>query len=344
MRVLMYTSVFLPSYGGLEQMVNMVALELVGAGHDVVVATNTPTDSPTADDSAPYRVVRQPNMRWMLQAATSSDVCVTANLPLRATPFMLRFRNRTAVMHQGFYWPRGHLSAKAAAVKTLMRTVALNIACSEAVAKELPANTIVIPNCYSHDVFHPRQHIAQDLDIAFVGRLVSDKGAHHLVDALARLSPPHRSTTLTIVGSGPELGALQRQAEALGIRDRISFPGPMGGTSLSETMARHKIIVVPSVVEEGFGIVALEGIASGCVALGSDAGGLPEAIGPCGLVVPRRNADELARGIERLLSDDGLRASLRAKTPPHLARHTRAAVGQEYVRALENLAKRQCRA
>ena len=41
-------------------------------------------------------------------------------------------------------------------------------------------------------------------------------------------------------------------------------------------------LVVPTAVPEGFGIVALEGIACGCVVIGTETGGLKDAIGPCG--------------------------------------------------------------
>ncbi len=53
--------------------------------------------------------------------------------------------------------------------------------------------------------------------------------------------------------------------------------------------------------DEPFGIVALEGIACGCVVVGSEGGGLPEAIGPCGRTFKNGDAQDLARVLAELL-------------------------------------------
>src|SRR5436305_516685 len=78
---------------------------------------------------------------------------------------------------------------------------------------------------------------------------------------------------------------------------------------------------ISSIIPEGFGVVALEGIASGCVVLGADAGGLPEAIGPCGLTFERGSAGDLARKIEMVLGDAELRRTLQLTADKHLAKH-----------------------
>jgi glycosyltransferase involved in cell wall biosynthesis len=157
-------------------------------------------------------------------------------------------------------------------------------------------------------------------DLVFLGRLVSDKGVDVLLDALRVLSaaaaPPH----LTIVGSGPEEGALRERARRLGLSERVEFVGTQAGDSLARTLAAHRVLVVPSRYDEPFGIVALEGIACGCVVVGSAGGGLPEAIGRCGRTFPNGDAAALARCLKELLESPEALATHRADAAQHLDR------------------------
>ena len=130
----------------------------------------------------------------------------------------------------------------------------------------------------------------------FVGRLVSEKG---MVDLLSR--PCHLRThavcspSLTIVGAGPEFTALQELAARSEPRTTKSPLAVRNATRrCANSFGSTKILVVPSRYDEPFGVVALEGIACGCVVVGSAGGGLPEAIGPCGLTFPNGDATALA--------------------------------------------------
>jgi glycosyltransferase involved in cell wall biosynthesis len=86
-------------------------------------------------------------------------------------------------------------------------------------------------------------------------------------------------------------------------------------------------MIVPSVGAEGFGIVALEGLACGCRLLVSDAGGLPEAVGGFGDVFPMGDVNALAALLDRCLihrevepMSDAKRAFLRDHSPGRVAR------------------------
>jgi glycosyltransferase involved in cell wall biosynthesis len=97
----------------------------------------------------------------------------------------------------------------------------------------------------------------------------------------------------------------------------------------------HRVIVVPSVWEEPFGVVALEGLACGCAPIVTRSGGLPDAVGRCGVVVPKNDTASLADAIDRLLGDERARAALLAHAPEHLAQHTRARVARRYLEIIE---------
>jgi glycosyltransferase involved in cell wall biosynthesis len=168
-------------------------------------------------------------------------------------------------------------------------------------------------------------------DLIFVGRLVSEKGIDLLLTALARLRTRGLFPKLTIVGAGPELSAIQEMAAVLELNDQVTLVGCKRDDELLILLRQHKVLVVPSRYDEPFGIVALEGIACGCVAVGTRGGGLPEAIGPCGITVPNGNPGALAQALEQLLLNPNERKRLLIRAPEHLARFHPATIAQTYL-------------
>jgi len=76
------------------------------------------------------------------------------------------------------------------------------------------------------------------------------------------------------------------------------------------------------------------------VVVGSNDGGLPDAIGPAGLLFERGNVSDLARQLRRLMTDSALRQSLRDKAAGHLEPRREEVVCAEYLRILETAARR----
>lgn len=333
MNVLINSRVFLPSFGGLEKMMHMIATEVAHAGHAVTVVTETTCDR---EALAPYRVMRQPSLSEVARAALQADVCLVANITLRATPLLLALGCKVVTTHQGWYGGGQPLDIRPW-LKNQLTHLTYNVSCSEGVRVHIPGGGIVIPNSYAHENFQIPKGNTKDRDIAFLGRLVSDKGCDVLLDAVAMLRQEQTSATVTVIGTGPELQRLQDHAARLGLTDYVTFKGKLEGAPLAQELARHRILAVPSVWEEPFGIVALEGAACGCVVVGTDGGGLPEAIGPCGMVVKRGDARALAEGLRRVLTDGGLARTCLAAASAHLAQHTQNVIGARYTAVLENV-------
>jgi glycogen(starch) synthase len=129
-----------------------------------------------------------------------------------------------------------------------------------------------------------------------------------------------------MIGVGPQADALKQRAAAAGIAASVDFPGPLQGEALARALNRHRILVVPSLWEEPFGIVALEGLACGCVVVVAASGALPEVIGPCGPTVPQDDPKALAAELDRLLGNPDILADYRAHTSQHLAQYSKAAL------------------
>jgi len=281
----------------LEEIARIVAEGLTRLGHQVTVWCDTPNE-PSIE--LPFRVLRKPSFWEVFLATRNSDVVLMFNMSLKALPMSLLCCKPLVVVHQGWYGKSDRVGDMRAWLKCfLSRSLTTNIACSHAVANYLGGVVTVIPNSYDDRVFTLRPEIQRDRDVHFVGRLVSDKGADLLVEAVGRMAAEGAYPTLTITGSGPEEPRLRRRVAELNLEMQTHFTGPLRGEVLAKEMNRHRVLVVPSLWAEPFGIVALEGIASGCWVIGSEYGGLKDAIGGCGVTFPNGDVRALSACLSR---------------------------------------------
>ncbi len=109
---------------------------------------------------------------------------------------------------------------------------------------------------------------------------------------------------LVIVGTGTAEAALREQAAQH--RDTVTFEGTATDERLAELYARAACTVVPSVALEGFGLIALESLASGRAPVVTDCGGLPDSVRGLdpSLIVAAGDADALAARLAAALSGD----------------------------------------
>jgi glycogen(starch) synthase len=312
----------------------ILAEEFTAAGHQVKVATRVASE---AERDRIYEVIRLPSLKSCVQLLRWSNVCLCGNVSLRGLPPMMIAGTPVVVSHQGTYDLPGRFSILSELKKTVTR-FSHNICCSQAVQAHIPGRSVVIPNTYRSNVFKEYSDVIKDLDIVFVGRLVSDKGVTDLIDALGQLGQAGFRPRLSIVGDGPERPAIFTRVEELGLGEQVAFIGTKVGSDLARFVARHRVMAVPSRWAEPFGIVALEGIACGCVVVGTSLGGLPEAIGVCGITVPNANTSAMALALRSLLEDNSLRARYRSGASVHLARHSRTNVARSYLNILESAA------
>jgi glycosyltransferase involved in cell wall biosynthesis len=216
------------------------------------------------------------------------------------------------------------------------------IACSDAIRTKCWPDALVIANPYKDDSFQILPETSRTKDFIFVGRLVSDKGADLAIKAFHILINKKKdqqfysNTTLTIIGDGPEKTRLQNLVYELKLDKQIVFKGSLHGPDLVKCLNLHRFILVPSIWEEPFGIVALEGMACGCIPIVSDGGGLPAAVGNAGLVFKSGDANSLASAIEQLLNDPQLEQTLRDAAPVHLENHKQGIISKQYLNVINN--------
>jgi glycogen synthase len=238
--------------------------------------------------------------------------------------------------HQGWVQnhPQSHIHA---AERAMVRSADHLITCSRYMRVHVanvfgvrPAKITAIPNGIDPRDLEP---VAADLDalrlkyarpedrlVLLVGRLVYEKGFHLALDALAPIVRRRRGVRFVVAGTGTAEAELKRQARRLGLTDHGAFLGWIGDDMLHSLYRISEVCIVPSIYEP-FGLVALEAMASGCLCVVADTGGLREVVpvdGTVGLRFPSRDATALGAVLERILTDDAARAQLIADAREHV--------------------------
>lgn len=165
--------------------------------------------------------------------------------------------------------------------------------------------------------------------ILFVGALEAKKGVEHLLLALALAAERLGDWECELAGDGPLRAALERQAQELGIFDRVRFHGALDFEAVTAAYRRASVCVAPSVIgpggrQEGIPNVMIEALAFGKPAISTPISGIPELIesGVSGLLVPPEDPERLAGAILRIHDDPELARAL--------GRNGRAVVEQRF--------------
>jgi glycosyltransferase involved in cell wall biosynthesis len=172
----------------------------------------------------------------------------------------------------------------------------------------VPADTLVAGSLEPPDRVEPmRLPFAEtDFVVGFAGRIVEEKGRQVLVEALDRTPP---DVKLAVAGDGPDLAQLERAAGG-----RMHYAGLLPKDELWGFYTALDCLAVPSLTtprwKEQLGQTILDGLAMGVPVVASASGGIPDALGDAGLLVPEGDAQALADAIARLRDDAGLRAGL----------------------------------
>ena len=238
--------------------------------------------------------------------------------------------------HQG--WVQNHPQSHIHAVeRAMVRRADRVITCSQYMQRHVakvfgvPLGRIaVIPNGIDPRDLEP---VADDLPalrarfarpdqrlVLLVGRLVYEKGFHLALDALAPVVKRLCNVRFVVAGTGTAEAELKRQAWRLGLTRHGTFLGWIGDDMLHSLYRVAEIVIVPSIYEP-FGLVALEAMASGCVCVVADTGGLREVVpagGTVGLRFPSHDAEALGRVLERVLTDDAAHGRLVAEAREHV--------------------------
>ena len=146
--------------------------------------------------------------------------------------------------------------------------------------------------------------------VGLISYLRSYKGHEYFIEAARILAAKRDDTAFIIVGEGPEELPIRRLIEQLGLSGRIRMLGFR--QDLLNVFRSLDIFAIPSVEGDTIPQVLMQALALGIPVVSTTVGSIPDVVidGETGFVVPPRDASALARRIETLLDDAGLRTRM----------------------------------
>ncbi len=310
-----------------------VAKGVSEAGACVVLVTDTPGDSD--DDAFPFSVVRQPSGAKLRELFVWADVIWHHQPCFGMLRRAMRFPD-----NMGLTCHTWLPSDRKKPLRNLMlRRFKARHGVSRAIASHLPNSSGVLPNSFDPSTFKLlRDMPPSPMKLGCVARLVTDKGVDLLLDALSIVHEKRADLVCSIVGEGPESGNLSAKVNALGLNQMVEFLPFMEPLKLADFYRSCSFSIIPSRWEEPFGLVALESIACGTPVIAANHGGLPEAVGECGLLFAPGDATDLADKIGTLV-DGGvtLRETLLKGREKHLLQFQPQVQTAAYMKALERI-------
>jgi glycosyltransferase involved in cell wall biosynthesis len=150
--------------------------------------------------------------------------------------------------------------------------------------------------------------------ILHVGTIEPRKNLSRLLEAFHALLPESPELRLVLIGKkGWLYDDFFRKLTALGLEDRVIFPGFVAEADLPAFYQLAELFVYPSLFE-GFGLPPLEAMACGAPVVCSRASSLPEVVGEAGLLIDPADTAALTAALRRVLTDADLRRDLRQQS------------------------------
>ena len=158
-------------------------------------------------------------------------------------------------------------------------------------------------------------------EILFVGRLVHEKGVHFYVDAITTIAMKYPNWSFGLIGShrlgdnkNKNLYAEQIIRKVKAIGPQAQFYGFKDQEFVQKKMQSASIIIIPSIWEEPFGLVAAEAMGNGACIVASKVGGIPEIIKDNGILIDQINFKKLLSKIEFLIQNNDVRENYQRKS------------------------------
>ena len=217
------------------------------------------------------------------------------------------------------------------------RVVAVSQTLLDAVIEITPSHAAkmhMIHNGVSEDLLAQEKinDAAGRLRITTIGNLIPDKGMDTVLHSVQRVSK-ECDVALTIIGDGPEMPALRKQARDLGMDNQVHFTGQIAPQEIAGYLARTDIFVLAS-LHEGRPNVVLEAFAAGLAVVASDIAGINELVenNVTGLRFTAGDPADLARKITQLHDNRPQLASLGQGARSYIRQHklTWSSAGQQY--------------
>jgi len=303
MRIIHFMETFWPLIGGREVLIEKLTQTLQAHGHELIIITGIhQLGMPERETREGVSIHRFP----FRQALVSKDVKLIGRILQQLSCLTRQFQPDVVHLHDigpvRFFCLRSRRAKPARLLVTihgflgdlpdrdrLMLNQTMQSAdwvtavCNTALARlrelvpEVRNHSSVICNGYEPPGISPLPLPFNPAQVLCLGRFGPEKRFDLAVSAFAELRKRFAGVQLTMAGDGPLRSALQQQCEMLGLSDSVRFIGMVPTESIWDLINQATMVVLPSRTE-GLPLVALEASLMERPVIGSQVGGLPEAV------------------------------------------------------------------
>jgi glycogen(starch) synthase len=282
-KILISTYTYLPDIGGVAKNKSTLVDAFLQRGYEVKVVTSTSDRLVINDDR--YEIIRCPNIFSLVKLFFWADVIIFSNLSVKlGWPVIFRklYSAKFGLCHHSssaFRYKHNGLLKKLIASQIIKQSIHFvnsqytikdggNFFSSLQVEVTYPiANRKEVPAQEKNEFENKKNAI-------FVGLLSPEKGPAFLIDNFLIIKQSLGIDKLYIAGDGELLDVLKKRAST-----DVVFLGSLSLDDVYRAMDESEYVFVPSIWNEPFGNVAVEGLTSGAIVISSNNGGLPEACG-----------------------------------------------------------------
>ncbi len=180
--------------------------------------------------------------------------------------------------------------------------------------------------------------------ILFMSRFVREKGVFELVNAFANIAAEFPEFDLVMAGDGEENDALRARVTELGLTQRITFPGYVGGQAKWDLLLNCTIYTLPTYFPEGMPVALLEAMGAGKPLLTAKAGGIETVIHEPenGIVLDNVTTQTVEQGLRKLISDPAYCTTTAKRNETYAWNHLEGGIVTAEIEALyQKIALRQ---
>ncbi len=158
-------------------------------------------------------------------------------------------------------------------------------------------------------------------EVLYVGRIVAEKGVELYVDTISSIAQKFPDWSFNMIGSSklgeidtdePYTQKIKKKFKNIGAQ--AYFYGFKNKDFVEEKMKSGAVIIIPSLWQEPFGLVAAEAMSNGVAIIASNSGGIPEIVGENGIIIDNINQEKLTKVLTDLLSNSDKRILYQQKS------------------------------
>jgi glycogen(starch) synthase len=157
--------------------------------------------------------------------------------------------------------------------------------------------------------------------IAFLGRIIPDKGVFVLLEAMRLLVQQDPEVHLTYIGGGGSMDELKAKIKEYGLEENISLTGYIDLDEVFTHLNASRLLVLASVYVELFGLVGIEAQALGLPVIAADVGGISEWCldGETGFLYSKFDAEGLSEKIKNLMDQPEMGREMAQRAYQHIS-------------------------